>query len=43
MARLLRGLLELVDCGVLEADSPAAAGLVRRIDGAAFALEAALR
>ena len=42
-ARLLRRLLEMVDAGELEASSSAAQGLVRRIEGAAVALESAAR
>jgi hypothetical protein len=42
-ARLLRGLLELVDRGELSADSAHGVALVRRIEGAAVALDEASR
>lgn len=42
-ARLLRQLLELVDAGILEATSGPALAMVRRIEGAAMALESAGR
>lgn len=42
-AALLRRLLEAVDRGELDATTPSAKALVRRMEGAAVALEAATR
>ena len=39
-AELLRGVLDAVDEGVLAADGPVAAGVVRRLEGAVLALDA---
>jgi hypothetical protein len=43
LADLLRRLLALVDAGELEAETPDARALVRRMEGAAVALEQAAR